>query len=461
VILPRVHTGAGSLVILLGSLTLILAAQLAFKMRLEAGTVLGYCDIPAANYERPWTLLLPVDLHHGHVRWSPTGLVITTVLNRAFSAETTIVLLASLLTVVSFATSWLAFRSHAFTITFTTAMAFGTQFNYAWVNSSCTLYYLFVAYALVNLLCLFHLLMGTEAHRRIIRIGFVCSLIALALCWETWLDYFMFLVVLCAVGGGLAWRHRRLELLRPLSFVACSALAVVVPYLAIRITFGGTFNEAGSESELLIRHTRTSLMIEDLYSNVVTYLYIAWSNFVPPWILSSHAEIRLSDAELVLSQNGYHPDAAHFVAPHYHYLWYFQAGMVAIAFTYLTWQLLSRSARRPSVDTLCLLAMCLLVWTGFGTHALIKFRPYLSVPVLAYKATLSILGVALIISFAVMHYARSPRAPARGTALTTIVCSVILLGAFTRPYWQWVLLQKLNCAGPPDPMVHVNELLKR
>jgi hypothetical protein len=435
------------------SFLVLVLGQLLFKLKLEAGHVLSNVHVPDHYFKQPWKLLLPATIDGGHVRWSTTGLVITTWLDQAMSAETTIYLLATLLAAVSFVTSWLAFRSFVFTTTFTICMAFGTQFNYAWVNGSCSVYYLLVAYAEVNLLCLHRLLTQPDSYPRATRVTFVASLILFALCWETWLDYAIFLVLLCVVGGLFIWRHRRWDLSRRCRFVGCTALGIAVPYLLVRVAYGGSHNVAGSESELLLNHNHAALMIEDLYSNVLTYLYIALTAFLPPWFLSSNAQVDLGEEELLRAQNGYHAAYGAFVPMHYHYLWYFQAGMAALAFAYLTFRLVRRCVRRPSAECMCLAVLCLLVWCGFSTHALIKFRPYLSAPVLSYKVTVSILGVAVLLSVAVMKVVRQVRRPVGAGILLLLVWGVLLLGTFTRPHWQATLLSKVGCSGPPDPLL--------
>ena len=204
-VVPSLQRFVRSPLVLVSVMLLMLLGNWIFKTKLEDGNVRFTVHVPPECFESTSKLLLPYDFAGRYVRWSPTGLLLTTVLDQQTSPETTILVLSSLLVVVAFITSWLAFHSWAFTLTFTLIMTFGAQFNLAWVNASCSVYYLFVAYALVNLLCLHSLIARPTERPWLARGGFVVSLLLLALCWETWLDYFVFLAI-SAIGHFLARR---------------------------------------------------------------------------------------------------------------------------------------------------------------------------------------------------------------------------------------------------------------
>jgi len=446
-----VRPGFLALAALLGGLVL---GQFLFKYHLETGPVPLHYHVTDEHLQQPLRLLLPIVLYEvegegAYVRWSTTGLVPASLLDRWVTATGTIYLLASLLTAVSFVASWLAFRSLPFTLTFTLAMAFGTQFNYAWLETSCSIYYLFVAYAQVNLLCLYLLCARPGYRPWAVRVGFVVSLVLLALCWESWLDYFVFLALFSLGGTALAlWRRSALP---PLRFVAVVTFAVAVPYLAIRVAHGGNHHQPGSECQLLTTHPHVSLMVEDYFSNVVTYVYIALTNYAPPWLLTSQAYRALTDRELVAAHHDYYPANAHLVPGHYAYLWHFQAGMVFLAFAYATWRLLAAYAVRPSARGACWLAGCLLVWTGMSVHTLIMFRNYLSAPVFAYKIPVGILGATVLLGLLARAAWRHHGGSYRGGLLLAGLWAVVLVGALARPGWQGQQMEKVSLRLPPDP----------
>lgn len=434
-------------------LALIVAGQLAFKVGWEAGTVLSVQYVPDQAFKKPLKLLVPFTLEGGYVRWSTTGMVVTTVLDHVWGPANTIYVLASLLTVVSFVVSWLAFRSLVFTLTFTLWMAFGPQFNFAWVNASCSIYYLLAIYAQINLLFLYWLLAKPTESSLWVGVGFVASLVVLAFCWETWLDYFVFLCVVAVLGLLVRHWHKAAVPGRP-GFVLAAAFAVAVPYLAVRVAYGGNHNAGGSECELLTQHQHLSLMWEDYFSNVATYLFITVNNFVPHWVMTSSSVVSLGEAKLVAAQNGYHAAYAHFVPMHYHYFWHFHAGIVFCAVAFAAVFLLRRAFTRPTVPVLVAGALLVLVVTGFSTHSLIKFRPYLSVPVLAYKATLSILGMAVLLAYLTHLAWHHWKGGLRAVGVVGLAWSLALVCGLTHPGWQAALLYKVGLGGPPDPLRH-------
>jgi len=97
-----------------------------------------------------WRLLLPVPSPE-HERWSTSGLVLVWILDRILSPAGTFHFLSAVLIVTSFYCSWLAYRSKLFSYTMALCMAFGTQFNYAYINTSLVKDYLMTIYALINL----------------------------------------------------------------------------------------------------------------------------------------------------------------------------------------------------------------------------------------------------------------------------------------------------------------------
>jgi hypothetical protein len=433
-------------------LLVMLLGNWLFKTKMEHGKVLSNVQVPDKYLSISPRLLLPYTFEGGFVRWSPTGLLVTTVLDNISSPETTMLVLSSFLVMVAAIVSWLAFGSWVFTLTFTLIMTFGAQFNYAWVNGSCNVYYLFVAYTLINLLFLYFLFARPNEHVSLARSGFAISLLVLALCWETWLDYFVFLCACCAMGQFLLRRFPDSELRRSLNFIAVTTLTILVPYLAIRLAYGGEHGEAGAEAELLFKHRYAVLMIDDFASNVMTYTYIAFVNFIPYWLAGSPSLASMTDQALVDAQNGYHVQAHHLVPGHYHYFWHFQAGMVFLAFANFLGKLLVRNYHQPTRVSLVLLAFAVLVLSGFATHSLIKFRPYLSQPVLSYKATLSIVGSSLLLSYGSMLAWDRWGFTRLSIGLQVAIWSLILYCSLTHASWHAKILPRVGLAFPPDPL---------
>jgi hypothetical protein len=115
---------------------------------------------------------------------------------------------------------------------------------------------------------------------------------------------------------------------------------------------------------------------------------------------------------------------------HHVFLWYYLAGVVATIFFYY----LARYTRRvftgkANGDDITVLSILLLILTGSSTHLIIKFRPYLSVPLLTYKCTVAILGVSILISYVLMNL--NPEQVRNRRAIIFVWC-LILFGGLTR-----------------------------
>jgi hypothetical protein len=67
---------------------------------------------------------------------------------------------------------------------------------------------------------------------------------------------------------------------------------------------------------------------------------------------------------------------------HYLFLWRYYAGAAAVVFLYLLYRMLEKALADRSADALALSIFMVMMAVGGPTHALIKFRPMKSVPIL-------------------------------------------------------------------------------
>src|SRR5262245_3560055 len=209
-------------------------------LELRAAEIVTF--IPPQNLHdlrhRPWMAFLPLTLEgepggYPYSLWSTTGLVGIAVANRALSPPITYLLLYGITIILAFFACRGIFGSNAVGLVAAATVAFGTQLTYVYVNSSAVLYYPFLIYLYVNLLSLWKI--AWEGGRGLKwRLIFVGSLIALALCREIWLDYFVFLMLFCLIlrpaaapGADRVQDDRR----RAVRFAATVVLAVAIAYL--------------------------------------------------------------------------------------------------------------------------------------------------------------------------------------------------------------------------------------
>ncbi|MDX2053225.1 MAG: hypothetical protein SFV15_12580 [Polyangiaceae bacterium] len=448
---------------LLLALVAICLAHLYLKgLQVHSATLTTFLPLPPDALSRPWQLLLPLRVSNAPGgdawRWSTTGLVPVSALDLLVGAKVSY-LCWSLANVVSvFVCSWVAFRSAVFTVTATICMAFGSQFDYALVNSGCASLLPMSIWLQLNLLSL--VLLWRHPARSSVRILYASSLVLLALAFETWLDY------LAALTTALAWAfvvHRsRLHAahLAGLRFVAIATSAITLSYLVLKVALGGAQEHLrpGQEAELVVGYFRTLplgkaavITLEDLLSNLVTYLYVSLTNYLPPFLLASNSLIDLGRDTIIAQQFGYHAEYQKLTYAHHLFLWYFQAGAVAALFA----QFLRRAFRRahgsyPSVDQVVPLFCSLMVLFGASTHMLIKYRPYLSVPLLSYKCFIGVMGTTLLLSW-VLSKLPERFGVRRGNTLVAAGWLGIVAAGLLRPAWLGELAKHVGLGSIPPP----------
>lgn len=455
------------LLVLLG-LALVVAGNQYLRQKLERHTLPPYAIFPDDRIPWGWQLLLPVDMgagselanQPGTYHWFTTGLTVVKIFEQVASRNTVYYWLNGALIIASFVCAWGMSRSLVFSFTMAIAMAFGTQFSWVHICSSITAFYLYVIYLEVNVVCLFKTL--TTGTRRW-RIAYVVSLIILALNHEQWLDYLTCLVLGCAFLWFFARKHGPDTLKPQVVFVLVSSLLIAAIYLGVRLQFGGQQHRPGDESEMIFAYQSRTLAAEDILCNVFTYLYVTLTNYVPPPFLSSNSLYRLGAERIIAEQHGYHEAKQHLVVMHHLFFWYFYAGAAFVIFIYFLFRNARLALREGSSRHVFLTLAMLLIATGFAIHGLIKFRPYNSVPLLAYKCLTGTVGVTFLIALLVKygHEALSAR---RWTvplaAPLVILCwGVLVYGGFSRPAYLSDLSKHVGLETLPDPMkpVHVHK----
>jgi hypothetical protein len=430
----------------------ILLACTACRLPLATGEARLAYGLPPHLVAKPLKLLLPFDFGGGRYRWSPTGYVPLGLLNLALPAPLIFVLFLGALVVISYMLSWLALRSRVFSGTLAICMVFGSQFNYSYVHDGGHHWILFTAYLLINLYFL-HALATQPAVSRAPKIGFAISLVVFALSWEQWLDYVVFLMTACGLFYLLCRRDPLLRgrFLGQIKFVAATTILVVLGYLTVRLRYSAEHFTPGHESDSIFTYSSVIMAVDDIISSVFTYGYVALTNFCPSWFNASNSLYHVGAEKIMVEQNGYHAEKGELVYMHHLFFWQFYAGAVMLAFGWLSVRLLRKVWISPTNQSVLFLVFILLICTGFSTHAVIKFRPYLSVPLLAYKCIISVTGVALLLSYglAVM----SGWFSARRTKLIAVcaVWLVLILCGFERYNYHSQMSQQVGLGGFPDP----------
>jgi hypothetical protein len=415
----------------------------------EAEKVLFHGSYPV------WKLLLPIPSMSG--AWS-ASLIITHVVEMRIGVAPTWYLFNVLLLVGSFAAAWMAFESLAFAFTFAIAMAFGTHFYHTYTISGGMASPL-IALALECLMLCSYKVIVADRHRRWWIAGFAASLVAAALSYEGWLDFVAFAVVGSLILAVLLARRNPVAVRRMLG-VTGAIVAVAVIYVLIKTRFG--YGQVqGSESDVVFQYPYWAPAIEDVASNVLTHLYIALTNFLPPVFLSSSALFSLGADRLVALQYGYHADYSYLVPMHYLFLWRYAAGAAAVITAYVFVTLCVRVRREPTANRIAaLVGVAMMIMAG-STHTLIKIRPMKTTPVLGYHVLVGVTGAAILIAWGVMVLWRNRRVGAASkVAVTACVWGVIFYGSLARPIMLNHMAAEVGLPGLyPNPMNSLRVML--
>ena len=404
-----------------------------------------------------WRLFLPIPEISGS--WSTTTLILTYFVERVLSPPVTWYAFNAIGIVATFWIAWSAFQSRAFAYTLALCLGFGTQLHHVYAVPGIVAFPLLFVYYQLLLLCSLRVL-ETDTPSRAWKAGFLGALGVTALAYESWLDFLVF--------AWLAWAYLAVALaragfwsrLRGLNFLGASATAVGLLHVVLKVRLG--YNQVpGTESDLVLNYRHLAPEIEDVLSNVLTHLYIAATNFVPPPLAPSMALYDFGPSWLIEAQEGYHATKSDLVPMHYLFLWRYFAGAVAVVIGYWLFRAIRRSLVSWSADHVALSLCLLMMVTGGPTHALVKFRPMNSAPILGYHAMIGVLGVSLLISYGAM-VVRRRQSGARFVLIVGGLWAIILYAALTRPAWLGYYAVYLNVAALgayPDPWRALGQLL--
>jgi hypothetical protein len=375
-----------------------------------------------------WRWLIPIPAFGGS--WTTTTLILTHLIEMRLTPPVTWYLFNAVLIIVSFVSSWAVFRSLIFAYTFTICMGFGTQLyqTYA-VTGTLSFCLLFVYFELV-LWSAVRVAQHPESWRW--KGAFLASSLVMVVAYEGWLDFLVFAWVASAFVLLLCWHHRRREYVRGVAFcvTTLTVLGVAYLYIKLRFAFGSV---AGTESDVVFNYPYLAPAIEDVFSNVVTHLYIVLTNFLPPSLVSSTAFWQLGGDKLVELQRGYHEGFLYLVPMHYLFLWRYAAGAAFVVFFYA----LVRSVRKAFVvwriEHLVLVVLLIMTATGGPTHDFIKARPMKTMPLLGYHVMIGVLGMSLLISYGSAKAAQLLRSRVAAAFVVSGIWGLILYSALARP----------------------------
>jgi hypothetical protein len=438
----------------------IVAANVGIRLlELSERAIVPYFRISDAIVASPWRLLLPLDIGDGYSRWSTTGLAVVGLLQLLMSASAVFLLFNVALVVGAFALGWRCTRSRPFAFALAACMAATTQYHWTYANAGVLPLYLTSLFMLWQLAALVWLVWdGAQGAPRRPRMVFVLSLLILALSWEQWLDYWVFLLAFGGLLYAAAGRYPQIRKAEVRWALLVSAVVGVV-YVVVKLGTAPEHSTPGKESELITGYLLRDglglrngavLAMEDVASNFFTYTYLSLTNLFPPALLPGQSLNNLPLDAIVGAQRGYHPQMAHLVGYHHIFLWYAFAGLLAGLLIVFTALAARRALRAPSVPALAAAGGGMLVLLGSATHLVIKYRPYLSEPFLHYKAGIGVTGASVLLAF-LFAQAWMRRGVRGRRILAGAGAAVLVWGALSRPPALSGMATRMQMGTFPDP----------
>lgn len=418
-------------------------------------------------HDQPWwTLWLP----NRHVQggyWTTTGWIAMRYLDLAISPAGTFLVANCLLVLVSYLCSYGVFRSVVFSSTLALCLGFA-NFHYSTYHiTGCMISTWMLIYAILNMFAAFKVLATSQLRWRM---AFCGTLAVVAISYEGWLDHGVFLLVaLCAIW----WVGRRVGdrgIERNARFLGTALALGTVTYLAIRVsTVGapGSVHSFGSEADTVLTYRNWTMTVEDVLQNTFTYPYMSVATFLPDALHTSMTLQRFTNREIIAAQGGYHHGFEAYVLMNHIFLWRFFAGAIVAALVFCLAHVVHRLKARledGSVPTteLFMGLFLVLILLGSPAHNLVKFRPFMAVPIWGYKHVMSTFGAATLLAYGLMT-CRQRFARPRNHTLFVVLALSCLLGTFLskpRTYERRLRLLDMCYSCPlPDPIGKVGQWL--
>ena len=448
--------------LMVGVLLFFLIANFVLRAHLEqAKTFLwdyfsvAYADTLDKVYAKPWyRLLLPIEEWTGS--WTSTSLALLPPLTKLTGSYPRVYLLLNALFVsTAFFTSWIAFRSRIFTITFTACAAFTTYNYHVYACTGSVNQYFIVSYLLWLLACQYRLF-TTDGPKRGWWIGWSAAFVLFVLSYEGWLSYVVWTWLMAPFAILTARKYGRSDQAR----LAATLLVVVTltagAYVLVKRDYGYG-QTSGSESDVVFNYDDKMLAFEDIVSNFFTIFYTVVTNYTPPALVTSNSLQTHTPAELIAAQNGYHTNQSHLVPYNHLFLWRFYAGVAATLFVGVLIWLLRNTWQNPTRERFVILALMLMTLTGSPTHMLVKWRPMNVEPFISYHFFFGVIGLSLLLAYGT--YLAATRLTSRRWAAVLIGLVWFDIGycALARPALLNRMCSEVQMGTYPDPWKTLTE----
>jgi hypothetical protein len=406
-----------------------------------------------------WRLMVPIPELGG--AWVYSTLILTRLVEMKLTPPVTWYVFNAALMVVSFITSWAAFRSLAFSFTLTICMGFGTQLYATYGVPGAMGLCLLLMYYEVALLSGLRVVQGASP-KLIWRPVFVLSIVVMAIGYEGWLDFAVFLWAAMLLAAVAAYRFQKREWWPGLRLAAGWMAVVCVGYVFVKVRYGYG-QMTGSESDVIFNYPTLAPKLEDFASNVVSQLYIVLTNFLPGAVASSTSFLTLGGDKLVSLQGPYQERYSYLVVMQHMFLWRYYAGAAFVVFAYLLFRVLRSTLQRWSPEMFAASTFLLMAFTTGATHAIVKARPMNSMPLLGYHVIVGVLGISLFLSLMAKLAMDRPGRKGFGIAVVAAIWTTVFYSAISRPQMLGHMASQVGLGQGlyPDPRLKLASLLGR
>jgi len=364
-------------------------------------------NITQIQRDNPYKLLLPLKPdgpHNDRIRWVSSSLIPAVYLAIYIGPYKTHVLIASVLVIVAFCCSYLVLRSPPFSFFFSIMIIInpGLIFTHRYFFAE-VMVFMYI-YMCLNFFAFCKILIAPENKMAPYSLLFAASLVLLETTSEICLNYVLCITVLCILAFLYYWRSGNIQrtiFLRRISILLSIIFVITAVYLAIRMQYVGEFFKKGHEEELLLTYPSIVEMIECLISNVIVFIFMSLTAFLPPFFSFPNALTLFGREAIIQHYYGAHQTLSEHYFYHNLFLWYQAAGMVFLAYMACVVKTFCRAYKNNSTTYWIVFGFLATIFLGNATYFLIKIRPYLALPILCYKSSVSLFFLTILTSYLV------------------------------------------------------------
>ncbi|PHS41528.1 MAG: hypothetical protein COA91_01775 [Robiginitomaculum sp.] len=414
--------------------------------------------IQAALTTNTSSVFLPLDFGGGRYVWATTTFIPIYGLFEFMSPTVLFLCLSSLMVATLYLSGYFITASVRFATTLGFIAALSTFNTYVFVYGTLMTLYLLVIYICIVTICLISYFRASIHSKRWF-VAFCLSALLIIFGGEFWLN--LAIPFLIASGFIFFWarKHNNLLMSQRILRVSIFIISALFVYMTIRLQFTSSYKQAGFESEMVYTNTSLLLMFEDMAVNYFTYLHMTLSSLFPGFLTFSPSYVALGPETILAEQHGYHADASQYIISSHLSSWRFVAGALALGFFALGWRWIKVAWNSTNPETLVPVVLFAVVALGFLIYIPVKMRPITFTAMLAYKATISTVGLMVLVAWLIKISDQWKISPLFRNIVIVLTFTSVTIAAFTRPVTQSSGLEAVGLAGVSNPLKNVRHKL--